>query len=220
MSMGAALTARYSASDSIAGDAILPILPGAPLMLTQNFNIPLGIFLAIISTDSFIGLVNGAIVKFYGFPKHARTRDNIITTPEYILIQIMEGPEKNIQIPDLPRGVVALDPVKFWYNAGHGRRAYLEQIALTLAYARTDYKAQGQTMSHGAVLDIQRPPRGPSASASPYVQLSRVPSLDMVFILRPFDAAELRRPLCDELLVKRTWEEEEMAEKTKRLYGM
>ena len=52
-----------------------------------------------------------------------------------------------------------------------------------------------------------------------YVQLSRVPSLDMVFILRPFDAAELRRPLSDELLAELAWEEE-MAEKTKRLYGM
>jgi hypothetical protein len=183
--MDAALSARYSASGSILGDAILPILHGTPLMLTQNFNIPLGIFPIIIFTDSFTGLVNGAIVKFYGFPEYAHTHDNIITTPEYILVQIIEGPGKNIQIPDLPRGAVALTPKRFWYNTGHGRRAYLKQFALTLAYARTDYKAQGQTMLDGAVLDIQRPARGPSASASPYVQLSRVPCLDMVFILRP-----------------------------------
>src|SRR2546423_7566261 len=124
-----------------------------------------------------------------------------------------------IQIPGLPHGVVALAPEKFWYNAGHGRRAYLEQFALTLAYARTDYKAQGQTMLRGAVLDIQRPARGSSASASPYAQLSRVPSLDMVFILRPFDPAELRRPLSDKLLAELAWEEE-MAKKMKRLYGM
>ena len=94
-----------------------------------------------------------------------------------------------------------------------------KQFALTLAYARTDYKAQGQTMLHGAVLDIRTPAQGPSASASPYVQLSRVPSLDMVLILRPFDSAELRRPLSNELLAELAWEDE-MAEKTKRLYGM
>jgi len=41
----------------------------------------------------------------------------------------------------------------------------------------------------------------------------------MVFILRPFDPAELRRPLSDELLAELAWEEE-MAEKTKRLYDM
>ena len=157
MSMDAALSARYSTSGSILGDAILPVLPGTPLMLTQNFNIPLDIFPIVIFTDSFTGLINGAIIKFYGFPKYARTRDNIITTPEYILIQIIEGPGKNIQIPGLPHGVIALTPKKFWYNAGHGRCAYLKQFALTLAYACTDYKAQGQTMLHGAVLDIQRP---------------------------------------------------------------
>jgi len=41
----------------------------------------------------------------------------------------------------------------------------------------------------------------------------------MVFILRPFDSAELHRPLSDELLVELAWEDE-MAEKTKHLYGM
>src|SRR5579859_6800838 len=117
MSMDAALSARYSASGSIAGNAILPVLPGTPLMLTQNFNIPLGIFPIVIFTDSFTGLVNGAIVKFSRFPKYAHTRDNIITMPEYILVEIIEGPGNNLQIPGLPRGVVALAPQKFWYNA-------------------------------------------------------------------------------------------------------
>ena len=54
MSMDAALAARYSASSSIAGDAILPILPGTPLMLTQNFNIPLGIVPIVIFADSHL----------------------------------------------------------------------------------------------------------------------------------------------------------------------
>ena len=115
--------------------------------------------------------------------------------------------------------MVPLSPVKFWYNAGHGRRVRLEQFAFTLAYARTDFKAQGQTMLHGAVLDLQRPGRGKTPSTSPYVQLSRVTSLDMVFILRPFDIAELRAPLSDELLAELAWEEE-MACNTKRLYDM
>jgi len=66
MSIDAALRARYNGSGPIAGDTILPVLPGAPMMLTQNVNLPLG-------------LVNEAIVKFYGFPEHSCTRDNIIT---------------------------------------------------------------------------------------------------------------------------------------------
>lgn len=134
-------------------------------------------------------------------------------------MEITEGPGANIQIPGLPRAVAAVTPVKFWYNAGHGRRVRLEQFPLTLAYARTDFKTQGQTMGKGALLDLQRPPRGTAPSASPYVQLSRVTSLDMVFILRPFDSKELRSPLSDELLAELAWQEE-MANKTKHLYGM
>src|SRR6266516_4273248 len=45
MSMDTVLATRYNGSGPVAGDAILPVLPGALLMLTQNFNIPLGIFL-------------------------------------------------------------------------------------------------------------------------------------------------------------------------------
>ena len=41
----------------------------------------------------------------------------------------------------------------------------------------------------------------------------------MVFILRPFDIAELCAPLADELLAELAWEEE-MACNTKSLYDM
>ena len=51
----------------------------------------------VIFTDYLTGLVNGAIVKFYGFPKYARTRDNIITAPEYILLEIIEGLERTFK---------------------------------------------------------------------------------------------------------------------------
>jgi hypothetical protein len=152
--------------------------------------------------------VNGVIVKVYGFREHARTRGNIITAPEYILVEITEGPGNNIEIPGLPRAVVPLVPAKFWYNAEHGRRVRLEQFALTLVYARIDFKAQGQTTLHRAVLDIQRPARGTTPSASLDVQLSCVASLDIVFILRPFDIAELRAPLSDKLYSELAWEAE------------
>jgi hypothetical protein len=56
-------------------------------------------------------------------------------------------------------------------------------------------------------------------SASRYVQISRVTSLDMVFILQPFDIAELRAPLCGELLAELAWEEE-IVSNTKRMYDI
>ena len=52
ISIDAALGARYTGSGPIAGDAILPVLPGAPMMLTQNVNVPLGMFPIVTFTDS------------------------------------------------------------------------------------------------------------------------------------------------------------------------
>jgi hypothetical protein len=52
MSIDTALGARYSGSGPVAGDAILPVLHGAPMMLTRNESIPLGMFPMIIFTDS------------------------------------------------------------------------------------------------------------------------------------------------------------------------
>ena len=74
-------------------------------------------------------------------------------------------------------------------------------------------------MLHGAVLVLQRPVQEVIPSALPYIQLLRVTSLDMVFILRPFDIAELRTPLSEELLMELAWEKE-IACNTKRLYNI
>jgi len=46
------LGARYTGSGPIASDTILPVLPGAPMMLTQNINVPLGMLPIITFTDS------------------------------------------------------------------------------------------------------------------------------------------------------------------------
>ena len=93
MSADATLTARYNGSDPIAGDTILSVLPDAPMMSTHNVNLPQGMFTIVIFTGLPTGLVNGAIIKFYGFPEHARTCVNIITAPEYILVKITEALE-------------------------------------------------------------------------------------------------------------------------------
>jgi len=74
-------------------------------------------------------------------------------------------------------------------------------------------------MLHGAVPDLQRPAQGEGAIDIALVQFSRVASLGMLFILRPFDIAELRTLLSDELLAELAWEEE-MACSTKRQYDM
>src|SRR5579859_7222564 len=111
----------------------------------------------------------------------------------------------------------AVGSSKVLQDCSHGRRASFEQFTLTLLYAGTGFKAQGQTMLHGTAPNIQRPALGMTPSASLYLQLSRVTSLHIVLILGPFDIAELRTPLSDELFAELVWEEE-IACNTKCLY--
>src|SRR5579859_5245844 len=137
-----------------------------------------------------------------------------------MLVEITEGPGMNIQIPRLPRAVVPLSPVKFWYNAGHGRWARFEQLALPLASHICMHRIQSSRSNYVAWCSTrpQLPARGKTPSTLPYVRLSCVTSLNMVFILKPFDIVGLRALLSDELLTELACEE--MASNIKRLYEM
>jgi len=123
-----------------------------------------------------------------------------------MLIKLREEPGASVLIPGLPTGVLPLEPIRFKYQR-HGRWACLLQFPVVLAYAITDFKCQGSTLSHGILVDLKKPVIGPSPSSSAYVQLSRATSLDKVFIIRPFDANEFRKPLLEELLEELQWEE-------------
>ena len=75
------------------------------------------------------------------------------------------------------------------------------------------YKCRGKTFKY-VIVDLKKPSgRGPSAPTSEYVQLSCAISLNRVSIMRPFNIAELRGPLLQELLDELRWQEE-MGEKT------
>jgi hypothetical protein len=110
-----------------------------------------------------------------------------------------------------------LKPESFKFNAGHGRWAKLTQFPVTLAYAISDYKRQGQTY-YAHHVDIKRPATGDASVMSPYVQLSRGQSLNRLSILRPFDPVDLRVPIPDELVKDLEWEEQ-MAKKTMAIYS-
>ena len=192
-------------------DAILALIPGCPLMITQNQN-------------SEIGLVNGGIVEFVGFYNRLTSTnddddnsDRIIYPPPYMLVRIIEGPGSDVKLPDLPRGVVPLTPVKFTVNE-KGRSVTLLQFPVTLGYAITDYKCQGSTYNNILVLDLRKPGDGRSPAASAYVQLSRARSLSQIYILRSFDADELRTPLSQHLAAELEWEKM-MDEKTMQVFG-
>jgi hypothetical protein len=76
-------------------DAVLALIPGAPLLIAQNINSSLGDlpfpFLFRISAHDHIGLVNGALVEFYGFVGAKNLLgddDRIFRPPQYMLVKI------------------------------------------------------------------------------------------------------------------------------------
>ncbi|KZT28110.1 hypothetical protein NEOLEDRAFT_1030682, partial [Neolentinus lepideus HHB14362 ss-1] len=60
------------------------------------------------------------------------------------------------------------------------------QFCITPAYAFTDYRAQGQTISF-SIADIAKPPTGKLSLCNSYVSLSRSHGQDCIRLLREFD---------------------------------
>ena len=90
----------------VKGDGILSVIPGVPLMITEIIDISLG-------------LVNGAIVEFYGFADSdgALIRDEIIaTSPAYMLIKLKHDVGVEIALPGLPPFVVGIEPISITYK--------------------------------------------------------------------------------------------------------
>ena len=156
-------------------------------------------------------------MEFYGFSETGArvAEDGITTPPEYMLIRLLHDTEGRICLPGLPPSVVPIKTVSFKYGS-KGKNVTLEQFPVTLAYAITDYKCQGRTFPW-VIVDLKRPRRGRSSAMSAYVQLSRAIALERVSIIRPFDDKDLREPLEPELVKELEWQNE-MAEKTKKLY--
>ena len=76
--------------------------------------------------DISLGLVNGAIVEFYGFADSdgALIRDEIIATPPaYMLIKLKHDVGVEIALPGLPPSVVGIEPISITYKPGRSGKA-------------------------------------------------------------------------------------------------
>jgi hypothetical protein len=156
-----------------------------------------------VGINNFIGLVNGALVEFYGFVgvKKSFCDNRIFYPPQYMLVKIRDGSASEVRLPDLPQGVVTMEPVEFTYREEgrryncEGRWVKLRQFPTTLAYAITDYKAQASTYKEPILVDLKNPDKGRSSYVSAYVQLSRTITLDHIFIMQSFNGEDLCSPL-------------------------
>ena len=120
----------------------------------------------------------GLLYNFMASPNDTHSTpitEGVLTLPDYILVRVPSD-YVTFQISGLPPNVAPIEPILFRHNAGHGRSVRLRQFPVTLAYAITDYKCQGQTYDWLCV-DIKKPNLGPVTTMFPYVQLSRSRSL-------------------------------------------
>ena len=113
------------------------------------------------SSNSILGLVNGAVVEFYGFADthlHVQltgSENNITGPPTYMLVKLLHEVDVNVFIPGLPPSVVAIEPAEFRHSEREGKYVKLVQFPFTLAYAITDYKCQGLTFDW-VIVDLKK----------------------------------------------------------------
>lgn len=78
------------------------------------------------------------------------------------------------------------------------RTVHRKQLPITAAYACTDYRSQGQTIS-AALIDIATPPTGSLSMFNLYVALSRARGRDSIRLLRDFEDRLFLSPQLGEL---------------------
>jgi len=152
----------------------LPLVPGMPVMFTQNFDVENGI-------------VNGSA----GILKRIRYRKDNEGHRHAISCVVHVPDTTSSTLPHLPpHHVVALeDTVDMTFVNPHSKKKCLikrTQLPIVPAFAMTAHKAQGKTLP-SVIVDLECC-RGTEA---PYVMLSRVASLDGLLILRPFSHSRI-----------------------------
>jgi hypothetical protein len=118
--------------------------------------------------------------------------------PAYILVKLSRT--KTSRLSGLDERVIPVEPTSTTYrmnmmvNDGKRRTRTVRrcQFPITAAYAFTDYRSQGQTISN-VLVDIAPPPTGTLSLFNLYVALSRSSGRDTIRLLRDFDDKMLRK---------------------------
>jgi ATP-dependent DNA helicase PIF1 len=151
---------------------MLPLVPGMKVMIKENLSVRQKI------VNGSEGILQD--VKYELGPDGVRH-----ATCAYVLV-----PGCGLQAPGLPINVVPVLPFRtaFCYETREGAKFNISRTQLPLwpAYAFTDYKSQGRSLTR-AVVDLS----GCGSLQSVYVMLSRVKSLDGLGILRWFSPNRL-----------------------------
>jgi ATP-dependent exoDNAse (exonuclease V) alpha subunit len=90
--------------------------------------------------------------------------------------------------PGLPEGTIPIFPTRKSFQLGGKTGIHIDrdQIALTPAYAFTDFKSQGQTIEN-VIVDLAKPPSGNLTGFNAYISLSRSRRRNNIRLLQDFD---------------------------------
>jgi ATP-dependent exoDNAse (exonuclease V) alpha subunit len=163
----------------------IEIAVGMKVMITEN-----------LETD--LDITNGAQGHICGIALHQNEPpldDNVVVhlkhLPMFVLVKLDRT--RASPLPGLEDGVIPIEPreigMKFTVqdNGEISHRAgYRRQYPFTAAYAFTDYRSQGRTLSH-VIVDMARPPRSTLTLFNLYVALSRSSGRSTIQLLRDFD---------------------------------
>ena len=160
----------------------LPLFRGMKVMLQENIAFSKG-------------LVNGA----------EGTVEEILWEEEhgyrYATVAYVRVPNSGIICPEKGEDIVPIFPESTRFNVQvivngkvTARRVTRSQLPILPAYAYTDYKSQGKSLTR-AIVDIE----SAHSLQGVYVMLSRVKTLEGLLLLRPFVPSKLCRRLSQEL---------------------
>lgn len=179
---------------------------GMPVMLTENSNVSIGLVNGakgtlvdivyenddadeeqIIPTSHLLYPLPSSLPDTIRVRNHVRPLYALVQFEHSLLKKPLLGLANQFLLPIAPRSkTISLKDFTFSRI----------DFPLMAAFAMTDYKSQGQTIPH-LVVDLASPPPPGKKRQSNYVCLSRAPSLDRIYVLRPFTLHDIQREPTD-----------------------
>ena len=207
--------ARLNGSKDLPHQVELAI--GTKVMVTDN-----------VETD--LDVTNGARGEIVGIVLHeneppidkAKAVVKLRYLPSYILVKFSRT--RASRLDGLEAGVIPIEPITTTYrvrvNTNNGKESTRtfkrSQFPITLAYAFTDYRSQGQTLPY-VIIDIASPPTGTLSLFNLYVALSRSSGRHSIRLLRDFEDKLFKREQ-DRELMSEDLRLETLNDESKRLY--
>ena len=174
----------------------IEIAIGMKVLVTYNVETNLDI------TNGARGTITNIVFDIRENLDHTASIQRLQYLPKYILVHM--DWTKVCKLSGLPDNVIPIEPMSMRMDIqlGDNQKSMAiqrTQFPITGAYAFTDYRSQGQTISQ-AIIDIAPPPRGSLNLFNLYVALSRCPNREHIRLLRDFKEETLLKKHDESLL--------------------